>query len=230
MSPAGTTAVVIPVFNGERFLAAAIESALAQTRVPDEIIVIDDGSTDASANVARAFAGVRLLQQANAGPAAARNAGIVVTEADYIALLDADDLWPEDRMAIMGAILDGDSAIGGVVGRQRLLVDPGAPLPSWVPESADPESIDPMELDHPTGFLVRRHLFDTIGLYDESMTYGEDVDWYIRSFDAGVRWAMIDEVTQIRRLHSANLTLDAHAVRRANFRVLQKRMARRRSS
>lgn len=224
-----TTAVIIPVFNGEQFLGAAIESALAQTRVPNEIIVIDDGSTDRSAEIARSIPGVRLVQQANAGPAAARNAGIVTATSDYVALLDADDLWPADRLAIMARILDREPAVGAVVGRQRLLVELGAPLPSWVPDSTDPEAIDPVDLDRPTGFLVRRSLFDTVGLYDESMVYGEDVDWYLRCVDAGVRWELIEDVTQIRRVHAANLTHDAEAVRRANFRVLQKRMARKRS-
>lgn len=229
MSPVGTTAVIIPVFNGERFLGAAIESALGQTRVPEEIIVIDDGSTDRSAQIARGYAEVRLVQQTNAGPAAARNAGIIVAESEYIALLDADDLWPENRMAIMAGILDRDPDVGGVLGRQRLLADPGAPLPPWVPVSTDPEAIDPVDLDRPTGFLVRRSLFDTIGLYDESMIYGEDVDWYLRCVDAGVRWELIEDVTQIRRLHTTNLTHDAEAVRRSHFRILQKRMARRRA-
>jgi len=229
VSPAGTTAAIIPVFNGERFLGAAIESALGQTRAPEEIIVIDDGSTDRSAQIARGFAEVRLVQQANAGPAAARNAGIVIAESEYIALLDADDLWPENRMAIMAGILDRDPDVGGVVGRQRLLADPGAPLPPWVPVSTDPEAIDPVDLDRPTGFLVRRSLFDTVGLYDESMIYGEDIDWYLRCVDAGVRWELIEDVTQIRRVHAANLTHDAEAVRRAHFQVLQKRAARRRA-
>ena len=229
MSPVGTTAVIIPVFNGERFLGAAIESALGQTRVPEEIIVIDDGSTDRSAQIARGYAEVRLVQQANAGPAAARNAGIVIAESEYIALLDADDLWPENRMAIMAGILDRDPDVGGVLGRQRLLADPGAPLPPWVPVSTDPEAIDPVDLDRPTGFLVRRSLFDTVGPYDEAMIYGEDIDWYLRCVDAGVRWELIEDVTQIRRVHAANLTHDAEAVRRAHFQVLQKRAARRRA-
>ena len=224
----GTTAVVIPVFNGERFIGAALESVFAQTRVPEEIIVVDDGSTDASAEVARGFPGVRVLQQANAGPSAARNRGITAATSDYIALLDADDLWPLDRQEVMTAVLDRELRVGGVVGRQRLLTEPGAPVPSWVPVCDDPERLDPADLDRPTGFLVRRHLFESVGLYDESMSFGEDVDWYLRALDSGVRWELIEEVTQVRRLHATNLTHDAESVRRSHFRVLQQRMARRR--
>ena len=85
---------VIPVFNGERYLSAAIESVLNQTTGAPEIIVVDDGSTDSTALVARQFAGhVRYLCQSNSGPASARNHGVEAAAGEFIAFLDADDLW-----------------------------------------------------------------------------------------------------------------------------------------
>lgn len=94
MSERGTVAVVIAVFNGEDFLAEALESVRAQTRPVDEVIVVDDGSTDRSAEIARGVPGVVVVQQENGGPAAARNRGIALARSDYLAMLDADDLWP----------------------------------------------------------------------------------------------------------------------------------------
>ena len=87
--------VVIPVHDGERYLAAAIESVLEQTLPPAEVIVVDDGSTDSSVQVAERYApqGVRCHSQANAGGGAARNRGVALSEGDFIAFLDADDLW-----------------------------------------------------------------------------------------------------------------------------------------
>ena len=88
-----SVSVVIPCFNNERYVGAAIESVLSQTFPPAEAIVIDDGSTDSSAAVVGRFPSVTLLCQENAGAGAARNAGIARAVGEFIALLDADDLW-----------------------------------------------------------------------------------------------------------------------------------------
>lgn len=91
-------AVVVPVFDGERHLAATLASVAAQTLAPHEVIVVDDGSRDASADVA-ARAGARVLRQANAGPGAARNRGVAATDCELVAFLDADDLFAPDKLA-----------------------------------------------------------------------------------------------------------------------------------
>ena len=90
--------VVIPVYNGERFLAQAIESVLGQTWREVEVIVVDDGSSDHSGEIARRFAPVRCLRQDNAGQAAARNRGAAAATGRFLAFLDADDLWLADKL------------------------------------------------------------------------------------------------------------------------------------
>ncbi|MGQ9503351.1 MAG: glycosyltransferase family 2 protein [Thermogutta sp.] len=96
--------VVIPVFNGERFLAEAIRSALAQTLPPYEILVVDDGSTDESAELAESFGPpVRVLREENRGEAAARNCGIEAARGDWIAFLDCDDVWKPEKLALQAA-------------------------------------------------------------------------------------------------------------------------------
>lgn len=113
MSDGPTVSVIIPVYNGERFLAEAIRSALDQTLSPAEIIVIDDGSTDASAEVARGFGPpVRVLAQANLGPAAARNLGVAHAAGDLLAFLDADDLWMPEKLAYQVQFLCRPAGIG----------------------------------------------------------------------------------------------------------------------
>src|SRR5215468_9302617 len=90
---------IVPVFNGERYVREALDSILAQTHRPLEIIVADDGSTDGSANVVAAFRdGVRYLRQSNQGPSSARNLGIRAALGDFIAFLDADDLWHPQKL------------------------------------------------------------------------------------------------------------------------------------
>jgi len=98
--------VIIPVFNGERFLGEAIKSALSQTLPPYEILVIDDGSTDGSAQLAESFGPpVRVIRQENRGEAAARNRGIDAAQGDWIAFLDCDDVWKPEKLALQAALL-----------------------------------------------------------------------------------------------------------------------------
>ena len=91
---------IVPVFNGERYLAEALDSILAQTWRPLEVIVVDDGSTDGTAHIAAGYgAEVSYIHQANAGPAAARNRGLDAARGEFIAFLDADDLWHKDKLS-----------------------------------------------------------------------------------------------------------------------------------
>lgn len=228
MSSRGTTSVVIPVCNCEKYIGPALESVRAQTRRVEEVIVVDDGSTDSTADVVESFPEVILLRQANQGPSAARNLGIAHASGDYLAMLDGDDIWPSDRQEILAGRLDEDPAVDLVIGTQRLLVEEGAELPHWVPPG-DLESIDQDLLPRGLGvFVARRSAFEAVGAYDETMLHAEDTDWLLRSQDLGVPWAVISDVVLVRRIHGANLTYDAEAQRRAMFDVLQKRMARRR--
>ena len=104
--------VVIPVFNGERFLAEAIESVAAQTLPPEEIIIVDDGSTDASPAIAGSFSKVRLIRQPNTGGAAARNAGIGAARSDLVAFLDQDDLWAPRKLELQAAHVTASPELG----------------------------------------------------------------------------------------------------------------------
>jgi glycosyltransferase involved in cell wall biosynthesis len=114
------------VFNGERYIAA-LESVSAQTRPVEEVIVIDDGSTDATVAIVESFPDVTLLRQANRGPSAARNLGITQAGGDYLAMLDADDLWPANRQEIMAGMLDDDPSLGGA-GQAELFAEPGSAI------------------------------------------------------------------------------------------------------
>ena len=102
-----TISVVIPLYNKQLEIGAAVRSALAQTRPPQEIIVVDDGSTDGGAEVVRAIGSplVRLVRQSNAGVCAARNRGIAESTGEYIALLDADDAWEPGFLAEIAAMI-----------------------------------------------------------------------------------------------------------------------------
>src|SRR5437867_2556724 len=107
--------VVIPVYNGERYLADAIQSVLDQTYENFEVIVVDDGSTDESAAVAKRFGeAIRYVHQANGGVSKARNTGIAEARGVYLAFLDQDDLWLPDKLSVQVAYLDSHPEVGAV--------------------------------------------------------------------------------------------------------------------
>lgn len=222
--------MIIPAFNSEDCVADAIESALAQGPIVHEIIVVDDGSTDATAEVVRHFSGVVLIQQTNAGPAAARNAAIGVSTGEFIAPLDHDDLFTEGRLEVMVDALEKDPDALFVVGKQQMVIEDGGPLPFWL-NSTDPSELERFSGEHGTGLLVmRRKAFDIVGLFDETMTVGgEDVDWVFRCHELGYSSVMIDDVVTVRRMHGGNLTMDESKMQQAMFTILQRRAQRRRA-
>jgi glycosyltransferase involved in cell wall biosynthesis len=131
--------VVIPVFNAEKYLRQAISSALDQTLPPHEIIIVDDGSTDSSREIASSFGpAVICLSQQHQGPSAARNLATARSSGDWIAFLDADDYWLPDKLARQAAVIEADPNVELVyTGRTELLPDgttrdvPAMPVP-WV--------------------------------------------------------------------------------------------------
>jgi glycosyltransferase involved in cell wall biosynthesis len=184
--------VVIPVFNGERFLREAVQSVLDQKYSPLEIIVVDDGSTDGTANVARSLP-VRYLHQTNQGPSAARNRGIEHAQGELIAFADADDLWPLAKLELQLPYLTEDVEI--VMGRIQQVFS-----------SSEEEFGEPAFSVNLGSAVIRKTVFDRVGLFDETMRYSEDVDWFMRAREAGVAIMTIDAVTLFYRQHEENMT------------------------
>ena len=118
--------LIIPAWNAARTLGETLASAVAQSLPPDEIIVVDDGSTDQTAAIATA-AGARLISQPRQGPAVALNTGIAASRGDVLAFLDADDLWPAEKQAQQSARLAAEPALDGVFGQVENFLCPSVP-------------------------------------------------------------------------------------------------------
>jgi glycosyltransferase involved in cell wall biosynthesis len=228
--------VVIPAFNAERFLGEAIASVFAQAYAPVETIVVDDGSNDGTAEVARAHPGVILIEQENSGPSAARNRGFAASRGEFIAFHDSDDLMTPDKLAVqVGHMLDNPSA-GCVLAEQELVVEEGAELPFWV-EGTKVETVmppRPPELDdepmvHPMSMVVRREIFERVGDFDESMRAAEDFDWMLRAAEEEIEIARLSDVLLRRRVHPDSLTQNAAAARAGLFRAFKARIERHRA-
>jgi glycosyltransferase involved in cell wall biosynthesis len=220
---------VVPVYNGERFLAEGLDSVLAQTRPPDEVIVVDDGSTDGTAEVAARYAGrVTYLRQNNAGSPAARNRGVASSRGDLIAFLDADDLWHPEKLAKQAARFEARPELGLCVTLVRNF---------WIPELRHEEERlrgHPFTGDlpgmAPQCLLARRSVFDIVGPLDESLRLGDDTDWFLRAADKGIVLEMLKEVLTYRRIHHSNLTRQVTVLREAMVDVVRESLRRRRQA
>ena len=210
--------VIIPVYNGERYLAEAVESALAQSYRPIEVIVVDDGSTDGTAEIARSFEEVRYVGQTNQGQAAAMNAGIKTARGEFISFLDADDLWPPNKLSVQIDYLLNHPNVAYVIAKMENFIEPDAPLPSRL--TKDLLLTDYAALS--TGTLVaRKAVFEQLGGFDTSYQHAKDVDWFVRAEEAGIIKRVLPEILLHRRLHGLNRSYRTQARTSEFLRVLK---------
>ncbi|GIK72612.1 MAG: glycosyl transferase family 2 [Chloroflexota bacterium] len=205
--------VIIPVYNSERFLAEAIQSVLVQTLPPDEIIVVDDGSTDNSAALVAemplpSMTELILVRQPNLGPAAARNRGVALASGELLAFLDADDIWLPDKLEQQVAHLARNSAADGVICRVESFVELGGRWPPGRNRTLF-EQNPPMYIF--STLLIRRDALNRAGYLDVQLRAGEDTEWFARARDLGLVFDITPAVLLRRRFHSANLSHSAAA-------------------
>lgn len=223
----GRISVVIPVFNTGQFLADAIQSVLAQGEEPLEIIVVDDGSTDGSAEVAESFGSpVRVIRQANAGHVAARNRGLQAARGEYITSLDADDLFSPDKFALQSGRLDRHPEIDIVIGQFRYF---RASADEDESERATAHLDDHASVQIGT-HMIRRRVFERVGYPDETMRFADDWDWFTRVREAEVPLLLHRHVVLHYRVHDSNMTRDREAVSRFAFEAMRRSLARRRQA
>jgi glycosyltransferase involved in cell wall biosynthesis len=194
--------VVMPVFDGARHVAEAIEGVLAQTYRPLELIVVDDGSTDDSAGVVRRFTPpVRLLTQGHEGCGSARNQGARAARGEYLAFCDADDRLPSDRLDRLLAGLTSTPPIDAVFGEMEEFLSPG------IDERATSVLRAPRArraVRMIITMLLRTDSFWRVGPFATDLGRGLDLDWLARADDRGLRIERCDGVVTHRRLHDAS--------------------------
>ncbi|MCW5881060.1 MAG: glycosyltransferase family 2 protein [Anaerolineae bacterium] len=212
--------VIVPVYNGAAFLSEALASIHAQAYPALETLVIDDGSTDDSAGIAMQTEGIRLLSQANQGPAAARNLGLASARGDLIAFLDADDLWPAGKLAGQVARLLADPSLEVALGRVQAFGVPGVPLPAT----------EPVIDVHLGSGVFRRAVFERVGGFDAGLRFSEDHDWFLRAREQGVRMVVMAAVTLLYRVHADNMTRQADVAGYGLAAVLKRSLDRRRAA
>lgn len=219
--------VIVPVYNGEPFLADAIASVRRQGYEPMEIIVVDDGSTDGTPDLAATLGSdLTFVTQENKGPASARNRALKLATGDYVAFLDADDLWPPDKLNVQMPALRENDRVQIVMGKtQRFWSNEELADSSRLARRTPP-------WDEPLlgCMLCRRDVFAQIGVFDETLRIGEDTDWFLRARSAGVPIAKTDAVTLYYRRHGASLTAGVNHMQSTVFDVLRLALRRHRQN
>jgi glycosyltransferase involved in cell wall biosynthesis len=226
--PLPLVSCIIPVYNGERYIGEAIESVRKQTYSNLEIVVVDDGSTDQTAAVVKKFgSGIKYFYQPNAGPGPARNFGIRASSGEWLAFLDADDLWLPDKIKLQA---------------ERLLSSPRMDLcfslmrNFWDPKLSQREKKFKQEglvkLCPPFSLctlLAPRSSFEKIGKFDYRFFLGEEVDLFLRMSEYGLNYEVVERVLVRRRLHGANMTWNLGAIKKETLlRAAKKSLAKHR--
>jgi glycosyltransferase involved in cell wall biosynthesis len=219
-----TTSVIMPVLNGAPFITEAVNSVLSQLTNSDELLVIDDGSTDHTRQLlSSSDRRLRVFDSNRRGPSAARNVGLINSRGDLIAFLDHDDLWPAGRHAALAAALTQNHGANAAVGRVRIQVEPGAPADGYL--NLDGRFAPSLLLT----CLYRRSLITQVGLFDESLRYGEDLEYYLRLADAGLALVHCDHDGLIYRRHWHNATNTAPPSHGVLLQLLYRRLQRARA-
>ena len=217
--------VIVNVYDCERYVGEAVESVLAQTYRPFELIVVDDGSTDGSADRAAAYAGVQVLRRPHAGIGAARNAGVAAAAGEILAFLDADDRFTAPKLELQVAALERDPELDMVFGHVAEFVGDDL-TPEQAARLREPVACAPWRM--PNLVAVRREAFARVGGFSEELQVGVGVDWYARARDAGLRELVLEEVVLERRLHGDNNGVRRSALRPQYLHVLKASIDRRR--
>lgn len=218
--------VIIPTYNRSAFLLDVLESVCRQTRKPYEVIVVDDGSTD---NTRKALFNsgykVNYIYQKNCGPAAARNAGIAKARGNVLAFLDDDDLLlPRALELAVGRLEDKICLEADIVSGLIMLVENVKKVNGKYTHKAIP----PVWPERIIGSaVIAKKVFDRVGLFDETLSLGEDIDWFMRAREKQVRFFTLSEVTYLYRIHKTNRTKNTRDVQKSMLKVLRKSLARR---
>jgi glycosyltransferase involved in cell wall biosynthesis len=218
--------VVIAAHNSRRYIAQTLDSILAQKHRPLEILVVDDGSTDSTAEMVRGYAPeVRLIEQNQQGHPAARNSGIRAAAGDFLAFLDHDDLWSPDKLERQIASFERNPELDLVFGHIQNFFTPEMPMEE---RERFAVPLRPLPGLLQGAMLARRRSFDRVGLFYEGRGMGDFLDWYGRAMLTRMNVEMLPETVVYRRIHANNYQRTHKHERRDYLRAVKDLLDRRR--
>lgn len=223
--------VIMATYNRAECILAALKSILRQDYAPLEIIVIDDGSTDTTHQVVAALIAeteipIRYVRQENRGQPSAFNHALRLTQGEVIAFLDDDDLWPENRLPAQLAYFSPGSSVavdgvGIVLGRKEYFAD-GVRV-----DESELAGANQRPFHYSLGAaLIARWVFDRVGIFDDTVSYVADWDWFARARHVGISMSIAPRVTLLGRLHGGNITQNRDLGAHLTVEVIRRHMKR----
>lgn len=226
LDQAPLVSVIIPVYNAELYVAEAIESVLAQNYNSIEVITVDDGSTDDSEAVIKQFPSISYYFQSNAGISAARNLGIERAQGNFLAFLDADDIWVEDKLNLQLTAFEENPTLDIVFGHVKQFYSPEI---AQVQKNRLPvKEVMPGHI--PSTMLIKRDSFFRVGLFETNWKMGEFASWYLRSLEQGLQNLLLPDVVAWRRIHKTNNGIKQHASINDYVHIIKASLDRRRNA
>jgi glycosyltransferase involved in cell wall biosynthesis len=207
--------VILPVFNGERYIEEAIESIYAQTYLNFEIIVVDDGSSDASASRLARFKDITYRRQDNQGPAIARNTGVRLAKGDCLAFLDQDDIWLPRKLEEQVSCLNANPNLGLLFCKQRIVVDEEAKeLSPIVHEHLVKKRFREIVSLSPSAMMIRRELLEVLGGFNINYSFYSEADLMLRLKINNSPYHVVSQVLLLKRFHDNNLSYRTQVTQR----------------
>jgi glycosyltransferase involved in cell wall biosynthesis len=218
----------IPVHNGEAYLAEAIESVLAQSRPCEQVIVVDNDSTDRGAEIARGYGpAIEVVFEPRLGIGAARNAAMRAARGSHIAFLDADDLWEPAKIALQLAAFEADPDLRLAFGHVRQFVSPELSAEDAAAPRTPP---DPRPGLYIGAMLAARSAIEAVGPWPEDVQISDGLTFMLRARELGLKQAMLAETVTLRRVHGENHSIRNRGERAEFARLLKQSLDRRRSA
>jgi glycosyltransferase involved in cell wall biosynthesis len=221
---------IVPAHNSAAYLDEALSSILGQTHAPFEVIVVDDGSTDATVDIARRHgAPVRIISRECGGPAPTRNLGIAAARGEFVAFLDPDDLWHEDKLRRQLGRFRAHPKLDGSVTYVRNFWSEG--LHEEEARYRDHPRMKPIPGYAFITLLARRRAFATVGSLSPERWFSDSTEWFVRAYERGLHIELLSDVLALHRLHASNLTRRRDAASREEFvDLVRASLARRRAA
>ena len=224
-----SVSIIIPTLDRPQYLSQAVESVLAQQGAKLELLVADNGNLPETAKVVAKYGDrVRHVTLPSRGIGLARNAGVAASIGDFIAFLDDDDLWTEDKLQRQLSVFQEQPELDAVFGHMKQFLCPDVdPIHLEKVRHLDGQVI-PAPLA--TSILMRRSAWDRVGPFDTTLQIGVDVDWYSRVVDAGLKTLMLPDVLYLRRIHQTNTNFTHAHEKNGRLLMLKRIIDRRRAA
>jgi len=218
--------VILPTFNAARYLDEAIASVRAQTLPAAEIIVVDNGSTDATPEIAQRW-DVRYETEPVRGIGVGRNRGLAVATGDFFAFIDADDIWMPQKLELQMAAIRSEPGLEAAFGLMEQFISPEL-TPAEAAPIHCPPGIAAVRL--PLVMLITRDAFGRVGRFSTDSTLGDTVEWFARAQAAGLRYTTVPHLLARRRLHANNTGRLMRDERMDYVRILKQKLDRERAA